>query len=76
MAECIEWLPTELTLQHYFDRIIPLVNIVGSLFVFFFFWQKVTIVTNNNFIVTEVLESPLKLIPKQKHLSNFKKANS
>ena len=41
MAECIEWLPTELTLQHHFDRIIPLVNIVGSLFVFFFFWQKV-----------------------------------
>ena len=40
MAECIEWLPTELTLQHHFDRIIPLVNIVGSLFVFFF-WQKV-----------------------------------
>ena len=26
MAECIEWLPTEVTLQHHFDRIIPLVR--------------------------------------------------
>ena len=26
MAECIEWLPTEVTLQHHFDRIIPLVK--------------------------------------------------
>ena len=37
MAECIEWLPTELTLQHQLDSIIPLVNIVGFLFVFFVF---------------------------------------
>ena len=46
IAECIEWLPTELTLQHDFDRIIPLVNIVGFLFVFFclfvFFLAKST----------------------------------
>ena len=33
MAECIEWLPTELTLHHHFDSIIPLVNIIGFLFV-------------------------------------------
>ena len=38
MAECIEWLPTELTLQHQLDSIIPLVNIVGFLFVFFVFF--------------------------------------
>ena len=32
---------------------------------------------NDNFIVTEVLEQPLKLIPKQKQLeSNFNKTNS
>ena len=42
IAECIEWLPIELTLQYHFDRIIPLVNIVGFLFVVvLFFWQKV-----------------------------------
>ena len=39
-AECIEWLLTELTLQHHFDSIILLVNIVGFLFGVFF-WQKV-----------------------------------
>ena len=36
--------------------------------------MEVTIVINNNSIVTEVLEPPLKLIPKQKYLlSSFKK---
>ena len=39
IAECMEWLPSELTLQHHFNSIIPLVNI--WLFIRSFFWPKI-----------------------------------